>query len=273
MGTTKILEAYQENEEKFKTITKLSQNIQEAVKKKREILSDIVEVYRVVFKNFSTEKVRVPYKIKIRDGESETDYDLFVNRDGFSIRYSSSGYRSSDDDYTNGIDTLKFEEFIFALKEIKHNLLGVAQYIKGMKRTNKQQILVDFLKDIEIIKFINEFEKKLDKSIPLKTINVIKDEYDEIRITEFKVDPTRFSFDYNGVWNWNNHRVGINIIGLSDKLIIEQVYEELKQVLEEYLAEETKNLNNARLFLEKKKERFSGELVMDRLKRDNKKIK
>lgn len=53
---------------------------------------------------------------------------------------------------------------------------------------------------------------------------------------------------------------------LDDKLIIEQIYDELKEWLQEYLISEQNNLNNVEIVLEDLKAKFAKQLIINSLK-------
>lgn len=259
MNSNKILTAYKENEDKFKIITDLSEELTNIIHNKNRLFSDINNIFQVVFKNFSTERIKTNIKIKnmyFMEYEDKGHYDsVFINRDGISVRAYSD-----DDGSTTNIFCYATNNFIGYLKALKEKELEIMQHIK---KQNKQDIFHLFLEDVDLL----EVDRKFKKEINLKFW-----EKEKIKsVTKLLIKPSEVEFKDEkdtDEYKYNNDRISISRgnMSLSDKIIIEQIFDELNTILIEYLDKEKIALSNAQIFLDNLKTKFSNQLIIYKLK-------
>ena len=247
--TTKIIEAYKENEFKFKEISDLSERISLEIGKKTEVFNEIKRIYTILFRNFNTKRIETPVML-------ENSKQVFINKEGISIKHYKYDINSS---YIDGGST-KFIECIKLLKEKKEELL---KYI----RENKQGLFNGFLENVEKLKPKEEFNKILEKKwvIIEKDEEMIETNNISINTRNIKITPIKDGEEQFKMF------VRYNNPDLEDKLIIEQIYDELKEVLGEYLKSEQENLKDANIFLEDIKTKFAKELIINALGKQKRK--
>lgn len=141
--TTKILDAFKENKEKFDDIGRISREIKERIKMKEEVANKIMEIYRVVFKNFNTERKETPVRIKgIYSSEEERNV-VFINKDGISLK--EGAYM----DNTSYIDTKGESNFCNLLKQLKLKESDLLPFVKE----NKKLIFKQFFEKVDLLCF------------------------------------------------------------------------------------------------------------------------
>lgn len=252
MNTNKIITAYKETEPKIKIINDLSKEIETTQNKKSNIFSDINRTFQVIFHNFSTTRIKTGLKIGWKEEKEEEKQVVYINKDGISIR-SDNGDGSTTNVFSYGNDM-----FIGFLKSLKEKELDVMQHIK---KKQKQDILHNFLEDIELLDTKGDYEKSFNQL-------TFTDEDEEI-ITDRLIASSRNVEYEKSESSWNSKRFDISShnTGFRDKIIIEQIFEELKVMLEEFLAKEKQALKNAELFFDGIKNKFNAQLMVAELKK------
>ena len=152
-----------------------------------------------------------------------------------------------------------YKDFFQILQGVKDNLIQYAQFIKNIK---KQDLLASFVEDIELISLEEYYVNDKIGIIEFKGVEGQIISGDSIRMNSRSIE-----FGKKGEWIWNSPTINIADMRLKDKYQIEQIYETIKGLLEEYLEKETKDNENAELFLERVKDKFSGQLIMNELKK------
>lgn len=257
--TTEILRAFRKCEPKFKDIAELSKNITEIISKKDLVITEVINIYRLVFQNYSSKRIETNVRIKGLYS-SDDNVVVYLNKNGISLKNHS--YRNN----TKYIDNEGAIHFIKIIKQLKEKELELLPLIEDDK---KKELLAKFLEKVNLLIFDKNLEVKLD------TDWILYNDKDDktILVKQVKITPGNIKLDYSGEWMYNKDlSIGLGYQTLNDKILLEQCYEDLKMLLNKYIELETNNLNNANLFLQDIKNKFSKQMIINSLKTKKKEV-
>jgi hypothetical protein len=252
--------------------------------KKLELINQFSKVYQIVFKNF------VSVKKSVVQDFGENHKELFINRDGFSVKESYS----KNSTY---IDALGCREFIGYLKLMDKHYNKILEQIP---RAEKKEVFKKLLEHINTIDPTSNYARQLNKEIvlPLSFLNSKKyavsysmennavrgymkqDKVADMNITWLCAnDPTSIKLmeqlpqkNSDGNYpatHWINNeynQLDLRSTSLSDRLLISLFYDELVLFFREYKASEEIKLKNMQDFLDDIKTKFKAYLVLEGLK-------
>lgn len=233
-NSNKIVKAIRGSKEKFDTLKSISQEILEVRKLKKKQEKFVEKSYNIVLRNLASSKKEVI----IKDINSLNDKGKIysVSKSGISKKYSS---------YSQNADNINQGNFFKSLIEVKENLPAFLKVLS----LNKKTILKKFIEKANLL------EEKKATSIPMeieidwvdrkKYIDIMKVYYTQDVIIVFGSD------------EWNSDKVNTIDLGFQDYAIIEQLYNQIKRVLEMELKQNTKELDNMKKFLVDIDKKFS----------------
>jgi hypothetical protein len=244
--TTKILEALKENKTMFEEIEKISRTLSETLLEKGNTLREIAKLHNLVFSNFNTARKETPIKIKTTDYRDGAV--VFINKDGISLK---DGAYAKNTYYLGKINNNT--EFVRALKQIKQKETELLQLIK---KPTKQIIFKQFFEKVEDLSYEEKIDKELNKEL----------HYFDDRLREFKIETIQLSPNHiRLLMGYNTHYLNINSLDLKDKLVIEQIYPDIIDILKEYCQDEKAKLELTKQFLEDLKVKFAKHLIVNNL--------
>ena len=256
MNSNKIYQAYKENDSRFKEIEELSNKISTTFTEKLALVPEIIKIYQLVFKNFVTQKIETSLNTNHNSYGGHLSV-VYINLNGFALKQDYMKILRSITEESN-------KDFIKLLKIIKSNKDVIE---KLLSKQTKKDILNKFLEKIDLVNVEFAYKKLLPDRIDITT-------YCEYIYDTRDIDETfkdfQFCFENYGSHSLklksSNRLMDLNSLNLQDKIIIEQIYEELKLALQEILIEEEQKLTDTKTYIEDLKDKFSSQLIINELK-------
>jgi len=216
-NSNRIIKAIRGNKEKYDVLKKLSQDIIEVRKDKKKQEEFVEKSYSIVLKNLSSSKK-----------------DVVINNTTYSISKTGISRKSS-----NYAENIARGEFFEGLTEVKRNL---QVFLKKLS-SSKQTILKRFMEKAYML------EEKKPSSMRLGTeIEWIsgKKKVEEIRILYNRVNEVKIIIGHE---DWRADTVNTVDLDFRDYGIIEQLYNQVKKLLENELKQNLKEYENIKKFL------------------------
>jgi len=242
-NSSKIISAYEDNFDKFNTITENYGKFFQAILEKESVLKELQKISSSVFKNISTRKVCIG-KIK------NSNYVYFFSPSGINIAAHEDNHplRKLGDGY----GTVDLNEELYQISHIN----GIKKLIKKEDKTKYDT----FFKNRTLLKnepsAIMEFKKVLEIRVPsnkkpsnivlIKNIIMKEDDhtylecYSNIGALEFSINLVYLTSTESG--------------GTKDKIYIEQMYSFINQLMIKNIKNKQTEIIKIKKFLSKLKE-------------------
>ena len=291
-NTKQMVNALENNKDKFKIIKKLSQKITDAKCERAKIINvEVKKIYDIAFKNLSSKRTEVEFTQNSKYGKGNDVY--FICNTGISKKANNS--YSINAENIGRIDSYNSNSNQFA--EQLH-IIGTNQatFLKALSKASankqKKDVFRKFMKDISLLKKNpNSLIRFNEDNIPVinEYIGISDNDFDndfEIKQKEVRglallrenieigmiCDETQIQKSYVG--NFEQHRFGetqitTNRQGLQDFLLIEQLYTPIKKLLETELRLRLKELENTKKYFNYLTDTFSSYLMFNELKKTN----
>ena len=241
-----ILETTRENKHMYDKISSLGVNFEKLTQETLETIKKIKEINAIVFKGFCSK--RIPTAVKITGVSYDSEKcEVYVNTKGISFKAWQYG------ENTNYIDSYDGHDFIKILKQLKEKEKEILPYVP----LNKKYILTNFLKDVETLSKNDYSEIPLNANIfdlDHKPMTIIKGDLREIKFFRLNTNEPYMYYSIN-----------LTKQGLKDQFLIEQIYPELKSIIEQAISEEEKVLKSYKDFLDNLKTTFAKEVIANKL--------
>lgn len=264
-NTGQIINAINNNLEKFNIIGNLSQSITKAKTERQKIINnEIKEIYEIVFKNLCSKKIKTEFIYK--------DNFYYVCNTGISKKTNHDYYLNADN-----IGNEYFKDFGNQLVIIGNN----QSYFLKVLSKQKKQIFKQFMKQVYLLKIVENSSIKFKEGEEI-TLNEYHDEYlygypnpKSPKITrkimkkivkEIKINEKGVELSYTEEEN-SPSLINTNKQQLKDFIFIEQIYIPIKKLLGIELKIKNKELENTKKFLEYLKSTFSSHLMFRELKK------
>ena len=278
-----MITSLENNKDKFKIIKKLSQSITDAKRERNDIVNkDVKKIYDIVFKNLASKKTKTELINKNRYGDDV----YFVCNTGISKKGNNS--YSINAENINRIDDYSSNNNQFAEQLI---VVGTNQtlFLKVLSK-QKKDVFKKFMKDVELLKknknssivfnedneiLINEYigiKDNDDFEIKQKKVKELSILRENVEI-EIICQGTNIKKSYVGNFeqqSFGDTQIATNRQGLSDFILIEQLYTPLKRLLETELKLRLKELENTKKYFSYLNDTFSSYLMFNELNTTNK---
>ena len=271
---TSIIDAYRDNDFKFKDMRVRAGEIQELLDLKEAHIRTIFKIYDIVFKNFS-KRTMTGVWIRTREFDSTTPIEeikeyykkqVVLNEKGLYLgteRADRNSYSVTKENTYNTIDIFK---------EIKKSLSLLLPHISKVEKKN---ILVKFLKNIEMLKHTITITKEIKrkniwvdyKRDDEESEDENENDYDKTNGDKINIKTLTTDGAHQIKWG-NGWSLAINTKNqnLDDKMAMEQLYEELVAIYDEYKEKETQSLKDTEFVLEELRKDFVDEIMLENLK-------
>lgn len=225
-NTTRIIKAIQDNKIKFDILKDLSKQILKVRDEKKIQIGFVKKVYDIVLKNLASSRIKV---LGIKN-------DIYyVNKTGLT--------KKRDVPYSQNSDNITSSDFFKSLVEVRENLPVFLKVLSPSKRKTFR----DFM---ENAKLLHE-----DKPITLDMNTHIEwiDTNDNKKFIEKVTVNYSFGNNVNILIGeedtWRADKINLTNPDFKDYPIIEQLYNQMKLVLEKELKQNKKELENSKKFL------------------------
>jgi broad specificity polyphosphatase/5'/3'-nucleotidase SurE len=260
----KIIDAYKGEIPKFEKIKGLVAEAEEVIEEKDSLIREIMKIYSIVFKNFSSQ--RLPTNVFINRNEPEDKYEqmeeVILNKDGLMLKAKST---------TNATNLIHYgNDSIFRV--LANMKAKQDEILPNITKIEKKNIFTKFIKNIDTIK---ELRAKAEMEFPsIRVINFNKEK--DVRGLKIE-EPSRvlMTTDENkkdenkkdASYYWNSYD-GINTSeqGLDDMIEIEQLYEQITELYNKYINAEKSIKENINKVVSELKADFGDYLVLNNLK-------
>ena len=228
-NSNKIVKAIQKNKLKFDILKSISEEILKARENKKKQEKFIEKVYNIVLRNLAHKKTAV--KINGND-------EYYINQTGITKQKSN---------YSTNTESITRSNFLNELAFIKKDIESFLKVISPKKRSKFKK----FMEKGHLLESKEPCELKLGKEIQWVGMN------------KKYIDVLKIKYQYNSdlTINYNNsHWDTFNIMQLNFEAytIIEQIYNQVKKVLEMELKQNQKELDNIKKFLNDVDQKFSN---------------
>lgn len=256
--TNEIITAYKNNEPKFKDIQARAEKMRGLNNEKSKLLFEFNKIYGLVFRNFSNRIITgIIVEKKNRYRDEPIQEKVVLTKDGIFVK-------QENDTNAHNIG-INLEEFFNYINEIDKKKADILPLLKDKKK----DIFSDY---IEIIKGITyNFEFGYPAVIEIKNESDDDESY-EYNISKAESIESSDSDIVRGVVNLKKvgeerySNVSVINSALRDKLIIEQIYEELVKFYEKYEEEMSKIIADYQERLKKLNDKFYAYLMLGKIK-------
>lgn len=249
-NTQNIARAIIENNKKFKVIDELYRKHKDSFLKKEDIMSKIMNVYKLGFKGISKKKKPVG----------------IINGIPYHISKNGIGRPSK---YKGTADLYK--AFIFK-EQISEELFNIGQnlgYLKKSMNKHQRKIFTDFFKDYKLLRDEPLVLLKWNKVLRLLEINSGFSQPYNFR----KIDSISFSSAGAGDFDFNFFKEGKIILnirfsrlylasGLNEKIYIEQTFSYITTLLKKEIKNREKEIKRLNTFYSRIKEKFRDFIML-----------
>lgn len=258
MNGNKIVTANLEALDKVKTIDELSnqvQNLNNEIYMKNEKIKEMGEV---ILKNLIPEKTKTGLKIKNRwGGENEI---VFTNY-GYGLQATNYGTNATS------FKELSADEFVKSLNFLKNNLA----HTKSILKEKNYETLKEFVKSSNLL-IRNDKKKEVNVNVPITHINnyLLGNIVQNAIIKRLVYYEHQLHFDIvtkDEYGDKDNVRVDLKNPQLHDALIIEQIFDETKDILDKEIQELNQESKNYDDFISEIKRNFQAKIMFAELQK------
>lgn len=265
-NSSTIMDAFEAQDEKFEEIKQLSSTIHILDYKFKNIGGQIKTIYDICFKNFLYKNIMV--------GKMEDIYDNGdVKEDAITLYLCKSGFKTLDSSYRSkkpkNINDWRGDIFVKYLKLIAQKKI---EFSKHLINPTKKDLFLNFLANLEEIPYLK------DILLDLSPFNIIKSDIKQRRRIrnlelnnelELTIEGSILKKDSD--WDIEAHdNITIRLretMDFEDKIILEQLYEQVTKMLYEALKNREERIDKIQKYLDYLKIAMMDYLTIEELKK------
>ena len=273
-----ILEAFRKNGEKFKTIKAKSVKIGEMIDEKRKLMFEMSKIYGLVFRNFSSSRQNTGIMVETENHYGRNDKEeIILTKDGIFMK-GQNQFRA--DGIINNI-----KSFFHYITEIEKHEAEILPLLNEKKR----DIFVNYIRICKGIKYEFEYTYELPELKKLIEYDdgqrSFDDDKTEHKETYFKIKKIiakddssqiiklddRQDSDESESWRYRSGKdINVESQSHSDKIIIEQIYDELLAFYDNYEQAQNEMIVRYQEAVKKLNEVFYAYLMLGKIKTQGK---
>lgn len=271
--TDLIIKSYLSNKDKFDNLIKIHEEITNLNKNINSKDYEIYEMYKYLFKNFSTHSFNLKYpiiKITKEDGTQKEEREQQLNEnDNYDILcIGTDGIALKKYYINNRINHASINDFIRLSKRLKYLVDNKYIDLKDYLKPKKIELFNKFFKD-DLFDSNNKYIDREETTLLVNKTLLGLDETSNIKevslIYPYQERGVFYLYEDNQERTYQSVSVDTCITSLNDKLVAEQFYEEFLHLLIEYKNMKTNILSYKVKCLERLKNDFSDELFLKEL--------
>jgi len=251
--TSKIIDAYKANSQKFEEIIKINKELKELTTQRDEVITRIIRYYNIIFKNISSKRKQ----IKIPGA-----------KDAYLV--TKAGLTKKQDWQINSINLTSIPKVDFLNELVFLAKLQNKVLFKKVLSRQKYKILSDFLKQTKLLEVQDIFRYKpkerelkdwrLKQTLLLTDISLA---YGAIDLKVQQRNPE--SYTQAGQNVLSNIRIPLTNLTIENISYLEQVFPEAKRLLTIAKKNKDKEIKNLNKFIEYLRKKFENQMVLEEL--------